>query len=287
MSLVTTIRLYAESLVTRVHHPVSTLVFTRLLAGYVLLKLLWQWPMRLHVHEFHRLWVAQGTLSGPLMYPARLARDHPDLFSIVAVLFLLLHLIVRRNHLTALLFSWLVFNLFVVNRPAGDGGDLVAFTFSAWAIFLVPVSSGWGWMTLTTTVAHNVARIGCMLQFVFLYAASGIDKLGSNVWVTGRAFAHMRAVGGIMDPAFPLWLGGPVWDMLFTWTSILLEVSFGILVWFRRWQPMLLGMAVVFHLGIWWMLGLADFSLIMIVGLAIFLRDDQYFRLFRPGLLST
>ena len=113
-----------------------------------------------------------------------------------------------------------------------------------------------------------------------------MDKLKSNVWITGQAFHAMRIAGGIINPEFPMALQTSFWDVVFTWTTIVLEIGFGVLVWFRRWQPGLILAAIMFHLGIWWMFELPDFALIMIVAVLLFIRDDQYARTFRPWLLS-
>jgi hypothetical protein len=280
-------RRYAEYFAERVQHPLSTGVFTRALTGFVLAKLLWQWRIHCEVLQAHQLRLAHGVLSGPLMYPARFANGYPLMFTVVAAGFLCLHLFLKRNHLTTWLFCWLSFNLLVINRPSGDGGDTVVFMLSLWTLFLVPPDRGVsGLRRVMQTTIYNLARIGCMLQFVFLYAASGVDKLKSNVWTTGLAFAHMRDAGGIVAPTFPQALTTPFWDFVFTWSTIALEVGFGFLIWFRNWQPVMIVMAIVFHLGIWWMLSLPDFGLVMIVAVLIFIRDDQYQRLFRPALLS-
>jgi hypothetical protein len=277
----------SESLAERVRHPFSTGVFCRALTAFVLLKLLWQWPIHLEVLSMHQLRLAHGAISGTLMYPARFANEHPHIFTLLAAGFLIVHLIVRRNHLTAWLFCWLSFNLLVINRPVGDGGDTVLFMLSLWTLFLVPPDRDVnGVRQVIQTTIYNLARLGCMLQFVFLYAASGVDKLKSNVWATGDAFYYMRAAGGIVNPGFPAALSTPAWDFLFTWSTIALETGFGFLIWFRNWQPALIVSAILFHLGIWWMLSLPDFGLVMIVAVLIFIRDDQYHRIFKPWLLS-
>lgn len=284
---ITTWRIHAGRLSTAASNPLSSEIFSRALTLFVLLKLWWQWPVRLLVHDFHEPWVARGSVSKPLLLPAHWASLYPNAFTIAASALLLVHLAARRNFLTAWVFSWLAFNVFVINRPTGDGGDLVAFMLSVWAMFLIPPRSSSGIWQLVQTTIYNLARTGCMLQFVFLYAASGVDKLHSRVWITGAAFANMREAGGIVNPFFPQMFSTPFWDLLFTWTAIALELLFGVLIWFRSWQPAMIMLAVMFHLGIWWMLNLPDFGMVMIVALLIFIRDDQYLKFFKPWLLST
>lgn len=272
----------------QVQHPLSTEIFSRALTAFVLLKLLWQWPIRADVLRIHELTLYRRGVFDALVQPAAFANEHPHGFSLIAVTFLLVHLLVKRNVITAAVFCWLTVVLVFINWPIGDGGDLVTVALSGWAFFMIPPDSQtFGVRRDIYVVVANVARRGAMLQFVFLYAASGVDKLKTAIWINGDAFAYMRSVGGIVNPHFPQIFATPFWDVAFAWSTIALEILFGILVWFRWWQPVVLFLAVIFHLGIWWMLDLRDFALVMIVSLMIFIRDDQYHRLFRPWLLSA
>lgn len=284
----TVINRIVNHLTGQVQHPLSTLIFSRCLTLLVLLKFLWQWPvnlMVLHVHHFklyaHKWW-------GYLFWPVTYANEHPYVFFSCVVLFLVVHLVVRRNFLTSWIFCAVALNLLLLNRPSGDGGDLVTLALSFWALFMVPpATEGAGLRAAIEIAICNLARIGCLLQFVFLYAASGIDKIKSSVWTSGHAFDYMRYAGAIINPRFPQFFATPFWDITFTWSTIVLEIVFGVLVWFRSWQPVMIWSAIVFHLGIWWMLDLADFALVMIVSVLLFIRDDQYLSLFRPSLLSA
>lgn len=269
----------------QVMHPLSTLVFVRALTIVVLLKVLLAWRTQAMIMQVHQLSVPKGRISGPLLFAARFAAEHYHIFATVAAGFLLLHLCIRRNYFTAVLFSLLTFNLLIITGPSGNGGDVLAFFCSLWAIFMVPPAAG-SRLAATRILLHNIARILCLLQFLFLYFASGADKLKSHVWSTGRAFDYMRQAGGIINPDFPSWLSTRFWDVTFSWFAIALEILFGVLIWVRAIQPALIMMAIVFHLAIWWMMDLAGFSLTMIAAVLIFVRDDQYLQMFKPQLLS-
>ena len=287
MELVQRTMSFIATLGKRPLQPLSTRIFVRLLTAVVLLRLLLMWQTRVMIMGVHELQIPNGRISGPLLLPARFATHQPNTFFLLAIVFLLIHLFVRRNYWTAILFSILTFNLLIITIPNGDGGDVLTFMLSLWAIFFVPLQSATSPRTTMQILLYNCARIGCMLQFVFMYAASGADKLSSNAWVTGQAFERMRRAGGIINPDFPSWLSTPFWDFAFSWSAILIEILFAILIWFRALQPSLIITAIIFHLGIWWMMDLGDFSGIMIVAVMIFIRDDQYAMMFRPALLSA
>ena len=269
----------------RVMHPLSTLVFVRALTLVVLVKVLLTWRIQAAIMQVHHLSIPHGRISGPLLFAARFAAAHYHIFATVVVGFLILHLCIRRNYWTAIIFCLLTFNLLIITIPGGNGGDVLAFFCSLWAIFLVPPDAGSRLATLRI-ILYNTARIMCMLQFIFMYVASGTDKLKSYVWSAGRAFDYMRDVEGIINPDFPSWLSTRFWDLTLSWFAIALEILFGVLIWTRAFQPALIMMAIVFHLAIWWMMDLAGFSLIMIAAVLIFVRDDQYLQMFKPQLLS-
>src|SRR6187402_734190 len=111
---------FRDGIVERAMHPVSTLVFTRALTLTVLLKVLWQWPSHAQVLNMHRLRLPAGAIFSAILFPARFANEHPHVFFSTTVVFLVMHLVIKRNVITAGLFSLLSFNLFLMSKPTGD-----------------------------------------------------------------------------------------------------------------------------------------------------------------------
>lgn len=90
-----------------------------------------------------------------------------------------------------------------------------------------------------------------------------------------RAFANLEYQSLDMT-----WLAWHPWLVnLMTHVSILWEVSFCVLIWRPRWRPLMLVGAVLLHIGIGACLAMWTFGLIMLVGCASFLPNDQVRRL--------
>ena len=89
-----------------------------------------------------------------------------------------------------------------------------------------------------------------------------------------RAFANLEYQSLDMT-----WLAWHPWLVnAMSHASVLWEVSFCVLVWQKRWRPLVLALAVVLHVGIGACLGMWTFGLIMLVGCAAFLPNDLFRR---------
>jgi len=111
-----------------------------------------------------------------------------------------------------------------------------------------------------TTLSVWVLRI----HLAIVYVSSGIAKASGDQWRTGEAIwrAVMRpdVVGSFS------WLAAvPSLAAVATWSVVLLEIGYGMAVWWRRARPALLAAIVALHLGIAVTLNLWFFSGLMIV----------------------
>jgi hypothetical protein len=122
--------------------------------------------------------------------------------------------------------------------------------------------------------AANLALRLIQVHMCVIYFFAGISKLQGPAWWSGealwRAFANLEYQSADMT-----WLARYPWLLnLSTHLSVLWEVFFCVLIWSRRWRPLMLAGAVVMHLGIGAFLGMWTFGLIMLVGCASFLPDE-------------
>jgi len=115
------------------------------------------------------------------------------------------------------------------------------------------------------------------IQIAYVYAASAFSKLHNSRWLQGRALRDVLA-----SPVFaewPTWLG--FWPLVYamTWGTLVFELGFPSLVWFRKLRPWLLLAGVGFHMGIDVLMIIPMFSYVMIVSYGAFLDDDLAGRL--------
>jgi hypothetical protein len=219
-----------------------------------------------------------GSLPGKIMLaPAFLANENIDAFYVAAILFFVVGLVVKPNYFTTVIFFWLTFNLYIINLPFANGADLVLFMLALWCI---PISTWPRFVSETAAIiqraGHNAGVILCKLQIVFIYFVSGWDKLLSETWRSGKAFDYITHLDTLYNPFFAGAFDNPFLQLILSWTTILFELAFVILVWIERSRLLILIAGVFFHLFIWIVISLPDFASVMIVSYIIFLKDTDY-----------
>ncbi len=129
------------------------------------------------------------------------------------------------------------------------------------------------WRT-APSVGANLAQRLIQVHMCVIYLFAGISKLQGLAWWNGEAmwmaFANLEYQSSDMT-----WMAWHPWLVnLTTHLSVLWELSFCVLIWFRLWRPLVLVGAVVLHVGIGACLGMWTFGLIMLVGCASFLPNE-------------
>jgi hypothetical protein len=124
--------------------------------------------------------------------------------------------------------------------------------------------------------AANLAIRLIQVHMCVIYFFAGISKLQGPAWWTGEAmwlaFANLEYQSLDMT-----WLASHPWLVnAMSHMSVLWEISFCVLVWQKRWRPLVLALAVVMHVGIGACLGMWTFGLIMLVGCASFLPNELF-----------
>jgi hypothetical protein len=65
-------------------------------------------------------------------------------------------------------------------------------------------------------------------------------------------------------------------NSILAWATILFELLFAVLVWFKRTRLLILITGILFHFIIAIMLNLTDFSMVMSIAYLVFLKDTDY-----------
>jgi hypothetical protein len=124
-------------------------------------------------------------------------------------------------------------------------------------------------------ISANLALRLMQVHICFIYLASGLSKLMGNAWWTGTAVWGTMANPEFSPIHFPLYL--PFLQFLaqhrFLWEvamgipvlfTLLFEISFAFVVWYRSMRWVMIISAVLLHTGIAVFMGLNTFSLAMI-----------------------
>lgn len=262
------------------NNPATSRLFFKGLVLFTLVKVVGLISFSRTVMAYHEITLPRSLGGKMLLAPAFLANENIDIFYVAAILFLIVALVVKPNYFTTILFFWLTFNLYIINLPFANGADLVLFMLALWCI---PIST---WPRLVSEPAstiqkavHNAGIILCQLQLVFIYLVSGWDKLISEMWRSGQAFDYIIHLDTLYNPVFAGAFDNPFLQLILSWTTILFELTFVILVWIERSRLLMLTAGVFFHLFIWIVISLPDFASVMIVSYIIFLKDKDYHQL--------
>lgn len=126
-------------------------------------------------------------------------------------------------------------------------------------------------------VFHNFAWFACILQVAFLYFSSGTYKIMGQMWQEGTALYYASRVQDFYNPYFTEWLWKfePV-IILLSYFTVLFQVSFPFMLLNRYTKYIAILSACSLHAGIAFLMGLADFSWIMIGCELMLLLDHEY-----------
>ena len=112
-------------------------------------------------------------------------------------------------------------------------------------------------------------------QIAVIYGASGLWKFAYPMWRDGSAVHWALDVNVFHRFPWPLPAAADPLLALMTWGTLAFELSFPVLVCFRRTRAAALLGGIALHLGLGLALELGPFSLVMIAGYAAFLDPER------------
>lgn len=127
------------------------------------------------------------------------------------------------------------------------------------------------------TIVHNLAVVAIGVQMILIYFFAGISKLIGASWRDGTAIYYPLMLENFRPwPALnDLLVSSDLLVHAATWSTLVLQILFGVLLLTRPSRIFTLAAMVGLHLGIGISMGLAVFSLAMMAGDVIFLRDSS------------
>jgi len=269
-----------QYLVRQFNDPVTARLFFRALVLLTFVKILMLWSFSHSVMNHHNITLPRSWFGKIILAPSFLANDNVDIFFAISLVLLVVAFFLRPNYFTTVLFFWLTFNLYIVYLPFANGADLVLFMLALWCI---PIASKPAFKSeigsIIQKTCHNAGIILCQLQVIFIYLVSGWDKLTSDAWRSGEAIDYVVHLRNLYNPMFAGMFEDPGVQMVLSWMTILFELAFVALVWFRKTRIPILIIGIFFHLFIWIVMSLPDFAITMIISYILFLKDTDYRRL--------
>ena len=113
------------------------------------------------------------------------------------------------------------------------------------------------------------------LDIAIGYFLSMWPKLRGDTWHDGTAMGLALRITDVQRFAPPQWLfDQSLFLNAVTWGTLAFEASFLFLVWKRRWRPWVLGVGILFHLGIDVFIDVGFFSYAMVASYIAFIPAD-------------
>ena len=125
-----------------------------------------------------------------------------------------------------------------------------------------------------TSIWNNVSIRLIQIHMCIVYLFAAIGKLQGETWFTGEAIWNALASREYQTIDMT-WLADHMWLVaLMTLLALAWELAYPALIWPRLTRPLMIGIAVLVHLGIGMSMGMLTFGLIMIVGNLAFVESE-------------
>jgi len=258
-----------------------TLLFTKALYAFLLLNYVRLLPiadqiwsndsfiiLSKGVHGFDRL---AFLLNEPFY------REHYLWILLATMSFLLMGIVGLQNVFTRTFVFLLFVNLHNANYEVSNGGYNLIQLLLFFHIFWFRMSDRAENRTVSfMRLLHNLSFYGVWLQISLLYLSAGLFKLDGEHWLTGDAIAHVLAIEEYSLPwIIPVAETNPWWMMLASWTTLVYQILFAIVIWIRPIRPYWLLLGTCIHLGIAFIVGITDFGIVMVLSYLIFMNPEM------------
>jgi hypothetical protein len=258
----------------------SSLLFLKAMMVFALGKVITIWLVADTLYgEFHH--TSSRILLKLVLLPLSLAEVNIYAFLGVVTVTLLVLIILKPTYFGNFVFACIVYNVFMLKYPVTNGSDLILLVFAVLSIPFAIQTGDYGRSTIFSNALFNTSRILIQIQVILIYVISGWDKLKNDVWTSGKAFQYIQHIEVTFNPWFKQLLSNNNINVALSWFTIIFELAFGLLVYLKATRRVTLITGVFFHIGIWLMLMLPDFALIMILSYCIFLHDSDWDKLFQ------
>ncbi len=123
----------------------------------------------------------------------------------------------------------------------------------------------------------KVALVGLMIQVCYIYFFTSLAKLQGDVWLNGTAIYYTMRVSDFMATSWNIPLTkNHYFVVLGTYFTIIFEIAFPFLIWFKETKYWIILSGIILHIGIWIFMRIDNFSWIMIGTYFIFINDQEY-----------
>lgn len=216
---------------------------------------------------------------------AHLLKEHHMILVSICLLLLLLNLFgIGRNIVSLLLFLSFTVLYHLDNKFANSGDEM-----SMLLLFYLSFANTFSYFTLIKRKAFspskeklynlisNVAAYSLMVNLCMAYFMAGLFKLMDPNWQKGTGIYYfvnddrysVFAAGG-RHVAFPLIL-----SYIINYGTLLLEFTFPVLVWYKKYRTIIFVICLLMHLGIYAFLMIYGMTIVFIIQYGMFYSNEE------------
>jgi hypothetical protein len=260
------------------------LAFLRVAMSWWLLKEVWiTWP-NMDLFFAQRIFIEpEKTIIRLLVGNPALIRTHYFFFVIPYIAVLVLYIFGIGKRLTAGLVFLFVFLLHKINSTIINSGDVAAQTILFYLIF----ADSYQYFVYSKSkiknihlerlnyLLSNLAILSVMLYLCIVYFAVGLSKLFDPLWQSGEAAYYALLNERFKGTSYNELIVKNKWRAyLINYGTIVFELVFPILIWFKKLRPPLLIIGIIFHLCIYVFMMIYGFEIVFILMYGMFLPNE-------------
>lgn len=275
---------YYKDYLERDNYKSFYLAFLRVAISFWLLKeLVINWPSMDLLYGRSFFGEYKSNFINRLPWSILTIRDHYRWLIFPYLLIISLNILGIGRWFTALLLFGMVHVLQLMNGPFSTGGDIMARLILFYMIF----ANSYQYFVLVKrtyednekrklqNLFSNLAALSIMLQLCVAYFSAGVAKIMDPLWLHGQGTYYALSMERFMGTPLNSYLARHKWiDYLSNYGTILFELLFPVLIWFKKCRKPLLVAGVLFHLCIYIFLMIYSFQIVFLLMYGLFLPNQ-------------
>ncbi len=271
---------YNERLISyfsnKVQHPCVLTLFRKCIYLFIIINALILLPIADQIWSPEAYIVHHNPFQPKLLKVLNIM-SHPHMnefymfFIAAQLVFSIFGLMGKFPRISALIVWFTTVNLYYCAQPLQTGGSNLLILFLFYMMFVDEKAQS----TLNITIT-NFAFLACKIQLCVLYFVSAVYKLYGTHWLDGSAIYYVLNIDTYTTPIIKNVINSCSWLSLpLTWFTLGFQLLFPIFVWIKKLKPLTLKLGIILHVCIGLIMGLMDFSVIMIIAYVLFFSDER------------
>lgn len=229
------------------------------------------WVQDISIEQFSVFNQALNLLSFESVAPYYLG------FLVLQIIFSGMAMAGRYSYASSLLVWFLTMNLDNKIFTTMDGGNNLMHLMLFYCIFISPDKLSRKRIASSSLLyISNLAFLTARLQLCVVYFVAGHLKMTGTYWTNGMAFYYVMGVDEYSLPILNwVFTAFPLLSILASYATIMFQISFPLLIWFKEVRPLLFVVGGFMHIGIALGMGLISFGLAMVVCYAAFFTSSE------------